>query len=97
MVLNIMSWKFFSGVIGEQADKSARASLTLAKKGGDSLWTCVAAGVLADTLEAAGRINEAEQARLEGQKYARELPDRIREAILLQPSLGNMRVGAPAG
>ena len=81
MVLNIMSWKFFSGVIGEQADKSARASLTLAKKGGDSLWSCVANGVLAETLDAAGRIDDAEQARLEGEKYARELPVKIQEAM----------------
>lgn len=82
MVLNIMSWKFFSGVIGEQADKSARASLALAKRGGDSLWSCVAAGVLAETLEAAGRIEEADQARMEGAKFARELPKRIQDAML---------------
>ena len=81
IVLNIMSWKFFSGVIGEQADKSARASQTLAKKGGDVLWSCVAAGVLAETLEAAGKIEEAEQARAEGEKYAKELPEKVQEAM----------------
>ena len=85
MVLHIMYWKFFSGVIGEQADKSARASLTLARKDGNSLWCLVAGGVLAETLEAAGRIEEAGRARQEGEEYATELPEKIQQAML-EPS-----------
>lgn len=74
MTLNFMAWKFFKGVVGEQAEKSARASQNLAKKGKDRLWSSVAAGVLGDTLEVMGRAQEAEQVRLEGMDIARSLP-----------------------
>ncbi|KAL9125769.1 MAG: hypothetical protein Q9217_005072 [Psora testacea] len=81
MVLNIMSWKFFRGVVGEQAEKSARASQSLARKVGLGLWMCVSAGTVAETLENAGRGQEAEEAWREGWEKAAELPVKIREAI----------------
>ena len=93
VVLNIMSWKFFSGVVGEQAEKSARAGQALAKKSADTLWTCVAAGILAETLEAAGRIEEAAQARSEGELYAEELPEMILEVMLKTPEEDTMMSG----
>ena len=85
MTLNFMSWKFFKGVVGEQAQKSARASQNLAKKGMDRLWESVASGVLGDTLEIADRPEEAEQVRKAGMEIASRLPeamwrDRDREA-----------------
>lgn len=79
LVLNIMSWKFFTGVVGEQAEKSARASQTLARKVGDALWMSVSAGVLAETLASAGRGHESEIARREGENLAKELPEKVRE------------------
>ncbi|KAL9631973.1 MAG: hypothetical protein Q9164_005598 [Protoblastenia rupestris] len=81
MVLNIMSWKFFRGVVGEQAEKSARASQSLARKVGLGLWMCVSAGTVGETLENAGRSEEAEEARKEGWERAAELPLRIQEAM----------------
>lgn len=72
-----MSWKFFRGVVGDQAEKSARASQVLARKGMDRLWCSVAAGVLSDTLEVMGRSAEAEQVRKEGRELAKGLPPRI--------------------
>ena len=81
VVLNIMSWKFFRGVVGEQAEKSARASQSLARKVGDGLWMCVSAGVVGETLESAGREAEAEEARKEGWQRADELPSSIRQAL----------------
>ena len=69
-----MSWKFFRGVVAEQAEKSARASQGLAKKGRDPLWICVADGVLADTLEVQGKGEEAEKVRREGWEVAGRLP-----------------------
>ena len=68
-----MSAKFFKGVVGGQAEKSARASLSLAMKGGDRLWWSVADGVLGDTLEVQGKGGEAEGARKEGREIARGL------------------------
>lgn len=79
IVLNIMSWKFFSGVVGDQAEKSARASQSLAKKGGDTLWMSTASGLLAKTLEAAGKVDEAEACRRTAGEWARELPGKVRE------------------
>ena len=81
MVLTFMSWKFFRGVVGEQAEKSAKASQTLAQQCKDSLWMSVSAGVIGDTLEAAGRIEEAKRARENGLITARGLPDGLQVAM----------------
>lgn len=80
MTLNFMSWKFFRGVVGDQAEKSARASQTLAIKGMDALWGSVAAGVLADTLEVQRRGPEAEGVRAEGRRVAGGLPIAVWDA-----------------
>ncbi|KAL9601862.1 MAG: hypothetical protein Q9219_002214 [cf. Caloplaca sp. 3 TL-2023] len=77
ITLNFMSHKFFKGVVGEQAEKSARASENLARKGMDRLWKSVSAGVLGDTLETAGKGEEAERIRIGGREIARELPDGV--------------------
>ncbi|KAL8943933.1 MAG: hypothetical protein Q9216_000745 [Gyalolechia sp. 2 TL-2023] len=77
ITLNFMSYKFFKGVVGEQAEKSARASENLARKGMDGLWKSVSAGVLGDTLEMAGRGEEAERIRNGGREIARGLPDGV--------------------
>ena len=81
MVLTFMSWKFFRGVVGEQAEKSAKASQTLAQQCKDGLWMSVSAGVFGDTLEAAGRIEEAKRARENGLVTARSLPEGLQLAM----------------
>lgn len=88
IVLNFMSWKFFRGVVGEQAEKSALASQTLAQKCMDGLWMSVSAGVLGDTLEATGRIEEAKRAREGGIMTAHSLPEGLREAMRRTRDLG---------
>ena len=75
MTLNLMSWKFFKGVVGQQAEKSAKASQSLAFKGQDALWMSVSAGLLSDTLEIQGKTNEADQVRAEAYKVAGTLPE----------------------
>ncbi|KAL8830234.1 MAG: hypothetical protein Q9191_001548 [Dirinaria sp. TL-2023a] len=77
MTLNLMSWKFFRGVVGQQAEKSARASQSLANKGKDTLWMSVSAGLLGDTLEIQGRVSEADAVRAEGRKIAGALPELV--------------------
>ena len=78
LTLNFMSWKFFRGVVGEQAEKSARASQSLAQKGKDILWMSVSAGLLADTLEIQGKADQAETVRYEGTRFAGALPEAVR-------------------
>ena len=77
MTLNFLSWKFFRGVVGEQAEKSARTSHYTAKIGMDRLWTSVSAGVLGDALEVQGRIKEAEAVKAEGRNIATGLPKAV--------------------
>ena len=72
--LNFMSWRFFRGVVAEQAEKSARASQSLAKKGRDTLWTSVADGQLSETLDMQGKGQEAEAIRREALELAGRLP-----------------------
>lgn len=81
MVLNFMSWKFFRGAVGEQAERSARASQNLAQQCMNGLWMSVSAGLLGDTLEVAGRNEEAERARLSGMKTSGSLPRALQEAM----------------
>lgn len=81
MVLNFMSWKFFRGAVGDQAERSARASQSLAQQCMNGLWISVSAGLLADTLEVAGRNEEAEKARQSGKKTSGSLPQALQEAM----------------
>ena len=81
MVLNFMSWKFFRGVVGDQAERSARASQSLAHQCMNALWISVSAGLLADTFEVVGRNEEAARARQSGIKASSGLPQALQEAM----------------
>ena len=74
ITLNFMCFRFFRGMVGEQPLKSARSALTMAKKGQNELWTSVAEGMYAETLETQGRCAEAEQVRREAREVAGRLP-----------------------
>lgn len=77
ITLNFMSYKFFKGLVGEQAEKSVRASENLARKGMDGLWRSVSAGSVGETLEMAGRVEEAGRVREMGREIARGLPEGV--------------------
>ena len=79
MTLNFLSWKFFRGVVGEQAEKSARTSHFTAKMGMNRLWMSVSAGILGNALEVQGRLQEAKVVEEEGRKIAAELPDAVQK------------------
>ncbi|KAL6719632.1 hypothetical protein ACLMJK_001553 [Lecanora helva] len=81
MLLNLLSWRFFRGVVGEQSEKSAMTSQSQAQKCMDSLWISVSAGVLSDTLEAAGKTEEAKQVRENGEAAAATLPEALQVAM----------------
>ena len=78
--------------MGEQAEKSARAGLTLAKKGGDRLWWSVADGVLGDTLELQGKGAEAEGVRREGREIAGGLAGGLWREVEVGVQLGEEEV-----
>jgi hypothetical protein len=78
IALGFMSWKLFSGVVGAQAEKSAKASRATAQKAGNGLWVSVADSLLADTLEREGKGAEAAAYRAEAGKNAAKLPEALR-------------------
>lgn len=77
MTLHVIWFKFFKGVVGEQAEKNARACGAQARRCLDSLWETVAAGVLANALDLASKGKEAEESRREGELLASKLPPLI--------------------
>lgn len=78
ITLGLMSWKYFRGVVGEQAEKSARAGHAMAKKAGNHLWISVTDNMLADTLEKQGKGSEAGAAREEALRVAANLPENLK-------------------
>ena len=83
MVLNFMSWKFFRGVVGDQAESSAKASQSLAHQCMNGLWISVSAGLMAHTLEVAGRNEDAGRVRLGGVKTSASFPSALQESMKL--------------
>lgn len=78
MTLTFMSWRYFRGVVGEQAEKSARAGRAMAKRANDRLWLSVTDEMLADTLERQGKGEEARGVREEGQHFINSLPQGLK-------------------
>lgn len=78
MTLTFMSWKYFRGVVGEQAEKSARAGRVMANRANDRLWASVTDEMLADTLERQGKGDEARAVREEGQRLIMGLPSGLK-------------------
>lgn len=70
ITLNVMCDKFFGGIVGEQADKSARAASVQSKKSGNMLWMSVADGLLARSFETEGNTAEAQRAMTEAIRLA---------------------------
>ncbi|KAF7718682.1 Uncharacterized protein PECH_001460 [Penicillium ucsense] len=78
MTLTFMSWKYFRGVVGEQAEKSVRAGRAMAKRANDRLWASVTDEMLAETLERHGKGDEARGVREEGQRLITGLPHSLK-------------------
>lgn len=72
ITLSVMCSRFFSGVVGDQAEKSAKAASVQAMKSGNVLWMSVADGMLAQCYEVQGKKVEAqatlEQAHISAEK-----------------------------
>lgn len=80
MTLTFMSWKYFRGVVGEQAEKSSRAARAMAKKANDRLWVSVTDEMMAETLERQGKGEEAMNVREEGHRVTMGLPSALKRS-----------------
>ncbi|TVY50069.1 MAU2 chromatid cohesion factor-like protein [Lachnellula cervina] len=60
ITLNVMCNKFFSNVVGQQAEKSAQAASVQAQKSGNILWRSVADGMLSRCYEVQGKNLDAQ-------------------------------------
>lgn len=78
--MNYMTAAFFTNIIGEQTEKSAKAGRVLARRAGDRLWQCVADNMLADTYEKRGDAQNAAQARQEAETLLPYVPGPLRQA-----------------
>ncbi|KAK3696308.1 hypothetical protein LTR37_018044 [Vermiconidia calcicola] len=82
IVMNIMTDMFFRNtIVGNQAESSANAGRTLARKGRNGLWTCVADGMFGDIMERCGKVAAAEEARAEGEELFPGLVEPLRRSL----------------
>jgi hypothetical protein len=72
ITLSLMFKRFFSNVVGAQAEKSARAASVTAQKNGSGLWRSVADGMLAECLEVQGKHSEARDVLVHAHALAQE-------------------------
>lgn len=72
VALNLMRSCLFDSVVGDQAVKSAKAGKAQAQKAGNLLWMSVGEGMLAQTEEMQGQVEEAERLRQSGTLHANE-------------------------
>lgn len=76
ITLNVMCSKFFTGVVGPQAEKSAQAAAATASKTGNSLWRSVAEGALGRCYEVQGKTAEGREKLRQASSHAqRAFPD----------------------
>ena len=81
ITLSVMCAKFFAGVLGVQAEKSARAGVNMSHKSGMKLWMAVSQGMLADTLERHRHVEESARARRVAGVLMDGLPPAVRERV----------------
>ncbi|CZS93681.1 related to CYC8-general repressor of transcription [Rhynchosporium agropyri] len=72
ITLNVMCSRFFSNVVGDQAEKSAMAASTQATNSGNVLWRSVADGMLAQCYEVQGKKDLAQETLQQAQYFARK-------------------------
>lgn len=82
IIMNIMTDSFFTNIVGDQAEKSGAAARSLAMKSQDKLWTAVADEMYGNTLERAGRMQEARVIHQEAQDSMQALPESLKFALL---------------
>ena len=81
MVMNVMTGTLFTNIVGEQAEKSARAAVSLARKSRHPLWMAVANGMYGDIMERCGKADEALTARTEARNLIPALPQGLKNSL----------------
>ena len=81
IIMNNMRDLFFANIVGEQAEKSAKAGRSLASKTSNDLWLAVADGMLAETMELSGKFADAQRYKDEGMAAMERLPQSLRERL----------------
>lgn len=82
--MNAMTDLFFStSVVGDQAEKSGQTARTLAKRGGDNLWLCVADTMYGEILERCGKDALANGVRQEARSSLMALPEAVKQSLTL--------------
>ena len=72
ITLCVMCNRFFTGVLGVQSEKSAKAASVQAGRTGNVLWMSVADKLLAQFYESQGRSNEAQDSMASAQRYSEQ-------------------------
>lgn len=72
MTLCVMCNRFFTGVVGDQSEKSAKAASVQAGRTGNALWMSVADGMLARYYEVQGRNDDAQDAMASAYRYSEQ-------------------------
>lgn len=72
IILNVMCSRFFSNVVGDQAEKSAMAGVYQAQRSGSLLWRSVADGMMAKCYDVQGKKTEAASKMAMAEKFALE-------------------------
>lgn len=81
LTMNAMTTTFFTGIVGDQAEKSAKAGRSLAKMARSKLWMAVGDALAADVLQRCGKGEEAEKFRREGELLSEELPGSLKRML----------------
>jgi hypothetical protein len=80
--MNVMTSMFFRDIVGSQAQQSTNTARVLAGRARSGLWGAVAAGMTADTLEALGNAEGANNARADAERAVEALPPAVKRTLL---------------
>ncbi|KAL9075062.1 MAG: hypothetical protein Q9157_004153 [Trypethelium eluteriae] len=81
LVLSFLAQIFFTGISGEQAEKSARAARATAHNWRSGLWIVVADGMLEQTLGLLGKEDERRKIRSDGMEKLVNLPEGVKKKL----------------
>jgi len=78
VIMNVMVVRFFTNIVGEQAEKSAHVGVKLARKAHNPLWSAVSHENLAKCMDLHGKRDKAVEARGIAQEMMEKVPEAIR-------------------
>ncbi|KAL9097744.1 MAG: hypothetical protein Q9165_000070 [Trypethelium subeluteriae] len=81
LVLSFLTQIFFTGISGEQAEKSARAARATAHNWHSGLWIVVADGMLEQTLGLLGKEDERRKIKTDALEKLSNLPEGVRKKL----------------